>query len=201
LINKIQYLLVGLVVTAGASMLSLPGLSVAAAQSELPEAVVAVVDINHILQESEPSKKAEADVKALLKKKIDELNKEGEALLAEKEKLDKQRAVISPEAYQQKLNELNQKRQGLQRDFQLINGKMNEVLVGIRLNFRDMIVHIAAEVSKERGVNIGIDRERTVFFNPAMNITDEVMARFNKANPKVEIKIEETQGAAPAKKN
>lgn len=184
-----------------AVMLSPADMSVARAQSQLPEAVIAVVDINHILQESEPSKKAEAEVKRLLKGKIDELNKQGDALLAEKEKLDKQRAVISPEAYQQKMTELNQKRQALQRDFQLINGKMNEVLIGIRLNFRDMIIRIAADVSKEKGVNIGIDRERTVFFNPAMNITDEVMARFNKANPKVEIKIEETQGDAPAKKN
>jgi|TARA_R110002072_G_scaffold66126_5_gene163261 Skp family chaperone for outer membrane proteins len=199
LTKKIQYLLIGLFVTAVTTTLSLPGGAGAQAQSKLPEAVVAVIDINYILQESAPVKKAEDDVKALLKSKVDELNKRGDALLKEKEALDKQRAILAPDAYQQKLAELNQQRQGLQRDFQVINGKMNEVLVGVRLKFRELIIRIAADVSKEKGVNIGIDRERTVFFNPTMNITEEVMKRFNDADPKVDIKIEETPASAPKK--
>ena len=197
--KKIQYLLIGLFVTAVTTTLSLPGGAGAQAQSKLPEAVVAVIDINYILQESAPVKKAEEEVKALLKSKVDELNKRGDALLKEKEALDKQRAILAPDAYQQKLAELNQQRQGLQRDFQVINGKMNEVLVGVRLKFRELIIRIAADVSKEKGVNIGIDRERTVFFNPTMNITEEVMKRFNDADPKVDIKIEETPASAPKK--
>ncbi|MAL80504.1 MAG: hypothetical protein CMN55_15600 [Sneathiella sp.] len=199
--KKIQYLLIGLFVTAVTTTLSLPGGAGAQAQSKLPEAVVAVIDINYILQESAPVKKAEEEVKALLKSKVDELNKRGDALLKEKEALDKQRAILAPDAYQQKLAELNQQRQGLQRDFQVINGKMNEVLVGVRLKFREFIIRVAADVSKEKGVNIGIDRERTVFFNPTMNITEEVMKRFNDANPKVDIKIEETVESAPKKQN
>ncbi|MFC4273444.1 hypothetical protein GQF03_06625 [Sneathiella chungangensis] len=199
--KKIQMLLIGLLVPAAVLTLNLQGASLALAQSKLPEAVIAVVDINQVLQVSEPSKKAEEDVKALLKTKVDELNKRGDALLVEKEALDKQRAILSPDAYQKKLSELNVQRQNLQREFQVINGKMNEVLVGIRLRFREIIIRIAADVSKEKGVNIGIDRDKTVFFNPDMNITEEVLARFNKANPKVDIKIEETPpAAAPAKK-
>lgn len=183
-------------------MQNLQGSSLAYAQSKIPEAVVAIVDITHVLQVSEPSKKAEEDVKALLKTKVDELNKRGDDLLAEKEALDKQRAILSPDAYQKKLSELNVQRQNLQREFQVINGKMNEVLVGIRLRFREIIVRLAADVSKEKGVNLGIDRAKTVFFNPSMDITEEVLARFNKANPKVDIKLEDTkEGAAPAKKN
>ena len=67
---------------------------------------------------------------------------------------------------------------------------------------------MAAEVSKEKGVNIGIDRAKTVFFDNKMDITEDVLAKFNKANPKVEIKVNEgadkgagAPKAAPAKKN
>ncbi|MZR31283.1 OmpH family outer membrane protein [Sneathiella litorea] len=193
---------IGLVIFAIAFTQNLQGASLAYAQSKIPEAIVAIVDINSILQASEPSKKAEENVKALLKTKVDELNKRGDALLTEKEALDKQRAILSPDAYQKKLSELNVQRQNLQREFQVINGKMNEVLVGIRLRFREIIVRLAADVSKEKGVNLGIDRAKTVFFNPGMDITEEVLSRFNKANPKVDIKLEDMeQGAAPAKKN
>ncbi|MCC3304512.1 OmpH family outer membrane protein [Sneathiella sp. HT1-7] len=200
--KKFRAFAIGLAIFAVAMMQNLQGSSLAYAQSKIPEAVVAIVDITHVLQVSEPSKKAEEDVKALLKTKVDELNKRGDDLLAEKEALDKQRAILSPDAYQKKLSELNVQRQNLQREFQVINGKMNEVLVGIRLRFREIIVRLAADVSKEKGVNLGIDRAKTVFFNPSMDITEEVLARFNKANPKVDIKLEDTkEGAAPAKKN
>jgi outer membrane protein len=193
---------IGLVFSAVALTQNLQGPTLAYAQAKIPEAVVAIVDINQILQASEPSKKAEENVKALLKARVDELNKRGDALLAEKEALDKQRAILSPDAYQKKLSELNVQRQNLQREFQVINGKMNEVLVGIRLRFREIIVRIAADVSKEKGVNLGIDRAKTVFFNPGMDITEEVLKRFNKADPKVDIKLDDAaQGAAPAKKN
>ncbi len=197
----IRAVAIGLVFSAVALTQNLQGSSLAHAQSKIPEAVVAIIDINYILQASEPSKKAEENVKALLKTKVDELNKRGDALLAEKEALDKQRAILSPDAYQKKLSELNVQRQNLQREFQVINGKMNEVLVGIRLRFREIIVRLAADVSKEKGVNLGVDRAKTVFFNPGMDITEEVLERFNKANPNVDIKLDDTkQDAATAKK-
>ena len=200
--KKFRAFAIGLAISAVAVTQNLQGPSLAYAQSKIPEAVVAIIDINHVLQVSEPNKKAEENVKALLKTKVDELNKRGDALLVEKEALDKQRAILSPDAYQKKLSELNVQRQNLQREFQVINGKMNEVLVGIRLRFREIIIRLAADVSKEKGVNLGIDRAKTVFFNPGMDITEEVLARFNEANPTVDIKLEDTkEGEAPAKKN
>ncbi|MCF8469130.1 MAG: OmpH family outer membrane protein [Sneathiella sp.] len=208
MVKKFQAFIYGLCVFGLVQSFYLADSSAANAQAKakLPEAVIAVVDINHILQVSEPSMKAEEEVKAILKTKVDDLNKRGDALLAEKEALDKQRAILAPDAYQQKLSQLNVQRQNLQREFQVINGKMNEALVGIRLRLRDIIIHMAAEVSKEKGVNIGIDRAKTVFFDNSMDITEDVLAKFNKANPKVEIKVNESGGegaakAAPAKKN
>lgn len=203
MVTKFKALGFGVFFSAIVLALNIQSPSIALAQEKLPEAVVAIVDINQILQVSEPSKKAEEKVKSLLKTKVDDLNKRGDALLAEKEALDKQRAILSPDAYQKKLSELNVQRQNLQREFQVVNGKMNEVLVGIRLRFREIIVRMAADVSKEKGVNLGIDRTKTVFFNPGMDITEEVLAKFNAEDPKVEI-TEKVDGAAettqPAKK-
>ncbi|WP_340150369.1 OmpH family outer membrane protein [uncultured Sneathiella sp.] len=204
MVTKFKALGFGVLFSATIAAVSIQSPSIALAQEKLPEAVVAIVDINHILQVSEPSKKAEENVKGLLKTRVDDLNKRGDALLAEKEALDKQRAILSPDAYQQKLSELNVQRQNLQREFQVVNGKMNEVLVGIRLRFREIVVRMAADVSKEKGVNLGLDRAKTVFFNPGMDITEEVLAKFNAEDPKVEITVKEGAAAEttqPAKKN
>ncbi|WP_293959404.1 OmpH family outer membrane protein [Sneathiella sp.] len=204
MIKKFKALGFGVLFSATIFAVSIQSPSTALAQEKLPEAVVAIVDINHILQVSEPSKKAEENVKALLKARVDDLNKRGDALHADKEALDKQRAILSPDAYQQKLSELNVQRQNLQREFQVVNGKMNEVLVGIRLRFREIIVRMAADVSKEKGVNLGLDRAKTVFFNPGMDITEEVLAKFNAEDPKVEITVNEGAAAEttqPTKQN
>jgi Skp family chaperone for outer membrane proteins len=208
LVKKFQSVVLGLCVFGLAQYFYLADPSVANAQdkAKIPEAVIAVVDINHILQVSEPSKTAEEEVKAILKTKVDDLNKRRDALLKEKEALDKQRAILAPEAYQQKLSQLNGEWKNQQQEFQVVNGKMNEVLVGIRLRLRGIIIQMAAEVSKEKGVNIGIDRAKTVFFDNTMDITEDVLAKFNKANPKVEIKLNESGGGmaaqpAPTKKN
>lgn len=191
MVKKIQAFAVALCIFGLAQSANLAVTQEAEAQSKIPEAVVAVVDINHILQVSEPSKNAEEEVKALLKSRVDGLNERGNALKGQKAELDKQRAIISPDAYQKKLSQLNIDRQNLQREFQVINAKLNDVLVGVRLRLRDIIIRIAADVSKEKGINIGIDRAKTVFFDNKMDITDEVLAKFNKANPKVDITVEE----------
>ncbi|WP_373085159.1 OmpH family outer membrane protein [Sneathiella sp.] len=191
MVKKIQAFAVALCIFGLAQSANLAVTQEAEAQSKIPEAVVAVVDINHILQVSEPSKNAEEEVKTLLKSRVDGLNERGNALKGQKAELDKQRAIISPDAYQKKLSQLNIDRQNLQREFQVINAKLNDVLVGVRLRLRDIIIRIAADVSKEKGINIGIDRAKTVFFDNKMDITDEVLAKFNKANPKVDITVEE----------
>ena len=98
MVTKFKALGFGVFFSAIVLALNIQSPSIALAQEKLPEAVVAIVDINQILQVSEPSKKAEEKVKSLLKTKVDDLNKRGDALLAEKEALDKQRAILSPDA-------------------------------------------------------------------------------------------------------
>ncbi|MEH6526280.1 MAG: OmpH family outer membrane protein [Sneathiella sp.] len=176
------------------------GIAVAAEEKKLPEAIIAVVDISYILKVSKPTKAAEAEIEEKLKKVDEDLKKRSASLKKEKEQLDKQRAIISPDAYKKKLEKLNITHQNLQRESQVLRGKFNQVIQRVRQRLRGLIIAQAAAVSKEKGVNVGIDREKTVFFDHAMDITEEVLDRFNKSNPKnIKITIEENPAAAKKK--
>ncbi|MEH6546607.1 MAG: OmpH family outer membrane protein [Sneathiella sp.] len=176
------------------------GIAVAAEEKKLPEAIIAVVDISYILKVSKPTKAAEAEIEEKLKKVDEDLKKRSASLKKEKEQLDKQRAIISPDVYKKKLEKLNITHQNLQRESQVLRGKFNEVIQRVRIHLRELIIIQAAAVSKEKGVNVGIDRAKTVFFDHAMDITEEVLDRFNKSNPKnIKITIDENPAAAKKK--
>ncbi|USG62328.1 OmpH family outer membrane protein [Sneathiella marina] len=178
------------------------GFSAALAETKLPEAIIAVVDISYILKHSKPTKAAEAEIEEKLKTVDEDLKKRSADLKKEKEQLDKQRAIISPDAYKKKLEKLNITHQNLQRESQILRGKFNQVIQRVRLHLRELIIVQAAAVSKEKGVNVGIDRAKTVFFDNQMDITEEVLERFNKSNPKnIKITIDENPPAAEKKKN
>ncbi len=175
--------------------LSLNGgsVSTAVAQSNLPQAVIAVVNIDHILTVSKPSKVATDEINAKLKAVDDLLKKRGEELQKEKQELDKQRAIISPDAYRKKIETLNKEFQSLQRDSQVARAEFNKIIQDYRLRLRELITRQAAEVSAERGVNIGMDSARIVFFDNTMDITEEVLERFNKSNPEpLKITVEQS---------
>lgn len=175
--------------------------SSASAQSSLPQAVIAVVNVDHILTVSEPSKVATEEINAKLKAVDDLLKNRGEELQKEKQELDKQRAIISPDAYRKKIEALNQEFQSLQRDSQIARAEFNKIIQDYRLRLRELITRQAAEVSAERGVNIGMDSARIVFFDNTMDITEEVLDRFNKSNPEpLKITVEQAP-AAGEKKN
>ncbi|MCR9214535.1 MAG: OmpH family outer membrane protein [Proteobacteria bacterium] len=174
-------------------------ISTAVAQSNLPQAVISVVNIDHILKVSKPSKVATEEINAKLKAVDDLLKKRGEELQKEKQDLDKQRAIISPDAYRKKIETLNQEFQSLQRDSQVARAEFNKIIQDYRLRLRELITRQAAEVSAERGVNIGMDSARIVFFDNTMDITEEVLERFNNSNPEP-LKITVEQGSAGGEK-
>lgn len=204
MVKKIRILAVFAVVAVVSLGLNLTTgfVSTAVSQTKLPEAIIAVVDINHILKVSDHAKVALKEINGKLKTVDDALKKRSEELQKKKQEIDKQRAIISPEVYRKKLEQLNGEFQSLQRDAQVTRANFNQIMQTYRLYLREQITRQAAAVSKERGVNIGMDRAKIIFFDNASDITEEVLARFNKSKPNpLNITVDEGKSATPAKKN
>ncbi len=188
--EKILHLSTCLKMVAAIMFLALANVTSLAAAEAMPRALIAIVDVNHVLSNSTALKEAKQTFQDKEKLVSDELKLERDVLLEEKKQLDLQQAILAPGVYIQKTDELNERGRQLQRRALEIRGQINKALNVIATELRKRITEIAISVGKKRGANIGMDRAITVFFDNTLDITAEVLTAFNKANPKLNITIE-----------
>ncbi|OUR78585.1 hypothetical protein A9Q83_06820 [Alphaproteobacteria bacterium 46_93_T64] len=160
----------------------------ASAQEKLPVAKAAIIDVSLILSSSRPWKEAEGEMKAQVKIVREAIGLKRAALKDKADELKRQQAILAPEVFQQKVGALQQEQRNLQREMQVSNNKLNNVLKKIRAKLRTIIIQTSAKVASEKGMNLGFDRSNVLFFNDGMDITKEVLERFNASKTKIEIK-------------
>jgi outer membrane protein len=183
-----------IIVSAGAVLISIgiAALSTAWAQTATPPAgkkfptpTVAIVDINQIMQTSEAAKslrsqldKARAGFQQTLQSKNDEFRKM-------EDDLQRQREVLSPEAFQQKQKEFQQKVADAQRETQDRRNKSEEALGKAQLQVETALNQIVDQIAKEQGITLVLTRQAALHFEPEMDITGEVVKRLNAKLPSV----------------
>lgn len=170
-------------------LVALLGLSMARplGAQETTEAKVAVLDVERILRESTAAAEIRSQIDTFRQSFQSELTGEEEQLRAEEQELRRQRAILAPEAFDEKRKgferrvtevqrSVQQKRRALDRSFRVA---MNEV--------REEIIAIVAELSQERKFNIVMDKSQLVYFATPLEITNTVMEQLNKRLPTVKV--------------
>lgn len=163
------------------------------AQEKYPAASIAIVDVTHILNVSTPWKNAEKEMKGRVADVQLEINSRKDVLKTKADELKRQKTILAPDVYQQKAIEIQKQTRVLQREAQVSNAKVNDVLNQVRGRLRGVIVKLAAAVASEKKLNIGFDRANVIFFGDGMDISDEVLKRFNESKTKIEITVDKKQ--------
>ncbi len=157
-------------------------LSVASVKSYASETIkVGIVDLAKALNESEAGKKAKSDLEALIKSKqaiIDEKAKKAETLKTE---LEKQAALISPEAKKAKEEELERAIRDYQRtvsDAQAeVQKKEGEITSEIIKELRNVI----NSFGQEEGYGILFEKAEGIvlYSSQNMDVTDKIIKKYN----------------------
>jgi outer membrane protein len=142
---------------------------------------VAVVNVQKAMADTEEIKKASAAVEAKYKKPQEDLAK----LQADLQAIETQ--IASGKLNQNAMAELQAQGQRKQRDAQRISDDLQadfdrdrqEILGGAAQKMQDIITKLAAE----KGLDIVLDSTQALFFKPALEITADATAAYNKANP------------------
>lgn len=166
-----------LAIRAGLLCLALtPFVTTASAQVK-----VAVINTQKAMSDTDELKKASAAVEAKYKPKQDELAK----LQADLQSIEQQ--LNSGKLNQQGTAELQAQGQRKQRDAQRISDDLQadferdrtEILGKASQKMQGVITKLA----EEKGVDVIIDAAQTLYFKPALELTAEATAAYNKANP------------------
>ncbi len=159
---------------------------------------VAVVNLQEAVFESAEIKKADADMQAKYKPRLQEIEKlanEGSSL---QQKLQSGQGKLTPQAEA----DLNAQIARLQRDVQRKNEDLqadterdkNEVLSRASEKMEEVVKKLA----EERNFDLIVDSSTTLYYKPAMDITKDVIAAYDKAYPAGSAAAGTAAPAAPA---
>ena len=193
------------------------GLLSGSAQAQ-PAPKIVIVDMaklfdNHYETQAEKTKLEEAGKKA--QDQIDQMNKEGNALIAQYKDLDEQakNPAANTEAKAKAATDAQKKGQEIQAKMQDINTFANNAKATIQQRiqtFRGMMMEdiskVVVQVAKRHDATLVLDKSgpsllgipAVIFCDSAYDITDEVMGEINKGRPIGTPSVAPSAPAAPA---
>jgi outer membrane protein len=153
------------------------GLSAAAsAQSK-----VAIINFQKAIGDTDEMKKTTAAIEAKYKPRQDELAK----LQADLQSIDQQ--INSGKLNDRAVAELQVQGQRKQRDAQRLSedlqGEFDRERQDILSKAADKMQKVVARLAEDKGLEVVIDTTQAVYFRPALDITADAVAAYNKANP------------------
>jgi outer membrane protein len=173
------------------SALLAPGALAAAAAGKTNGLVPAIliVDLPQVLHDSRAGKGVQATLTKESQEYSREVARQEDDLQKMRSELERQRTVLSPEAFDAKAKQFQQHYQELDREVQqkrlALQRAYNEAMLKVEKAALDIIDRLA----KERGANLVLAKQATILQAQGADVTAEVVARLDKTLTSVPITI------------
>jgi len=177
----------GVSLALGASVLLAPSLALAQAPAAAPAEAqrFAVINIQRIAAESTEGKASTAKVQALNQKKISDLNDLNKRLQADQQKLSAQGTMLNEAARAELERNIDKEQKDLQRSQQDAQEEVQQLQQDLQNAFQAKLLPIIQQVVAERKITILFSQADAgiVFADPALDLTADVIKRFDTAAP------------------
>lgn len=161
----------------------------AAKGAELKTPIIAVIDVQKIMQESNASKSVSKAFETLRDSYQKEISALEDKLRKGEDELRKQQTVLAPEALANKRRDFEKQVAEVQKTVQarkrVLETTLNEAMAVVHKT----MVEVVADISRERGANLVLARQQFVLVDTQLDVTDAVMERVNKKLPQVALNI------------
>lgn len=164
-----------------------PAAAPAAAGKPAPAAVILFLDRGTVLRKSAVGTDMYKQVEALAKKMENDFAPENKKIQADIQALQAQADVLTPQARQAKVKELENRRQALQKKVQDRQAAIQGGLANSRTTIEKALAPILEKLLTERKANLLLDRGLVVLGATELDITQTVIDRLNKSLPKVTV--------------
>jgi outer membrane protein len=144
---------------------------------------VAIVNLQKAVLDSDEIKKADAEMQAKYQPRQQAAQKIEQELQGIKQQLQSGQGKLSEQAMQdlqatgaRRQRELQHLSEDLQTE---VTAERNDVLQKTSVKMQEVV----KKVAEEKGYDMVVDTQVTIYFKPAMEITPDVLAAYNKAHP------------------
>jgi outer membrane protein len=149
------------------------------------DAKFAFVDLQRALNETEDGRRAKAELKALFDQRQTDLDQRAKEFKAKLEELDKQREVLTPEAYQAKNAELQKALIELQNTYARYQRELAEKELELTKAIFERMEQILRRIGQSDGFEMIFDKSEAglVWAPEHLNLTDKLIQMYNAENP------------------
>jgi len=159
------------------------------ALAELPASVVAVVDVQFILQEAAASRNIQKQLEAQRETYQNEISKQEDRLRSVEQELNRQRSVLSPDDFGQKRREFEQQVADVQRTVQARKRVLDQAFNESMTKVRDTVLQIVTEVAGEQKATLVLAKQQVVLAEKSLDLTTAVLERVNRKLPTVPVTV------------
>ncbi len=157
----------------------------------LPAAVVAIIDYQRVLRDSQAAQSIRRQVENLRVRFEDEIGRERERLEAADGALNERRADLSADAYRELRRNFEADVATVQRLVQERRRMLDEASAEAFQRVREEIVDVMNDLGDVYAFNLVLPRSDVLVFAPEIDLTTEVMAALDERLPTVPIPLPE----------
>lgn len=151
--------------------------------------VIAIVDVQRILQESKAAKSVQTQIEGQRSKFQTQIGAEEKELREAEQKLATMREAGPTKEFADQEQKLRQRFMTVERHVQARRKALDQAYTESMTSVRQNIIDIVEKVSRERGVNLAIVKQQVIWNDQAIDITAEVLTRLNQKVPHIQVNI------------
>jgi len=149
--------------------------------------LISYVDMDLLMNSSEPGKSITSQLTAIHKKTTTELKKIEEELKKEESDLIKQKNVISNEEFEKKLSLLRNKASDYQKQRKKFNDSINKKRLDATSELISLIQPILAEYANNNSISIIFQKKNIIIGKTELDITEDILKILNENHKKIAI--------------
>lgn len=161
----------------------------------LPTPSIGILDVQKVMRTSKAATSIRSQVEKLRKRYQADLKREEDALRKENEELGRQRAILSPEAFNERRKAFEQRAGQAQRKVQSLRRDLDQAVNTAMLKVRRAMIEESAKIAERRKINIIIPKSLAVLSAKNLDVTTEILARLDKRLPSVSVEVKPGAGA------
>jgi outer membrane protein len=166
----------------------------AAGQALVP--AIIIVDLPQVLHDSNAGKGVQAALNQESQTYSKEVAHQEDDLQKMRSELERQRTVLSQEAFEAKAKAFQQRYQDLDKSVQAKRQALQQAYNTAMLKVEKAALDIVGVIAKERGANLVLAKQATIPQSDDAEVTTDVVARLNKTLTSVPIEIPQAAAAA-----
>lgn len=155
----------------------------------LQPTVVAVVDVQHLLQNSTAAEGIQQRIEERRQQYAQEMAQQERELRRLEQDLVRARSVLPAEEFAEKRRTFERRVAETQRRFQARKRLLDQTFTDSMRTVRDEILETVSAVAGEVGANVVLLKQQVVVVDKSLDITEDVLIRLNQQLPVVEVEI------------